>query len=163
ARAAPARAGGGRRPRARGVARARDPRVGAPRRARPRRADLRGRRRGGRPRRARLARRGRAPGGLGAAPRRHERGAPDPGRALPAAQGEEFVPNDAVLPEAGARILVLTGPNMSGKSTYLRQVAQIALLAQIGSSVPAESARLGVVDRVFTRVGASDRQSRGES
>src|SRR5262249_10935565 len=65
--------------------------------------------------------------------------------ALLAAQGEEFVPNDAVLSEAGARILVLTGPNMSGKSTYLRQVAQIALLAQIGSSVPAESARLGVV------------------
>jgi DNA mismatch repair protein MutS len=82
---------------------------------------------------------------------------------LLAARGEEFVPNDALLEEGGARILVLTGPNMSGKSTYLRQVAQIALLAQIGSFVPAESARIGVVDRVFTRVGAADRLARGES
>jgi DNA mismatch repair protein MutS len=82
---------------------------------------------------------------------------------LLAARGEEFVPNDAALEEGGARILVLTGPNMSGKSTYLRQVAQIALLAQIGSFVPAESARIGVVDRVFTRVGATDRLARGES
>ncbi len=82
---------------------------------------------------------------------------------LLASRGEEFVPNDALLEEEGARILVLTGPNMSGKSTYLRQVAQIALLAQIGSFVPAESARIGVVDRVFTRVGASDRLARGES
>ncbi len=79
------------------------------------------------------------------------------------ASGREFVPNDAVLEQGGARILVLTGPNMSGKSTYLRQVAQIALLAQIGSFVPAESARIGVVDRVFTRVGAADRLARGES
>jgi DNA mismatch repair protein MutS len=78
-------------------------------------------------------------------------------------RAQEFVPNDAVLEEGGARILVLTGPNMSGKSTYLRQVAQIVLLAQIGSFVPAESARIGVVDRVFTRVGASDRHARGES
>jgi len=82
---------------------------------------------------------------------------------LLASRGAEFVPNDAVLEEGGARILVLTGPNMSGKSTYLRQVAQIALLAQIGSFVPAESARIGVIDRVFTRVGASDRLARGES
>ncbi len=82
---------------------------------------------------------------------------------LLASRGQEFVPNDAVLEEEGARILVLTGPNMSGKSTYLRQVAQIALLAQIGSFVPADSARIGVVDRVFTRVGASDRLARGES
>ncbi len=82
---------------------------------------------------------------------------------LLAALGEEFVPNDAELGEGGARVLVLTGPNMSGKSTYLRQVAQIALLAQIGSFVPAESARIGVVDRVFTRVGAADRLARGES
>ena len=79
------------------------------------------------------------------------------------ARGEEFVPNDAVLSEDGARILVLTGPNMSGKSTYLRQVAQIVLLAQMGSCVPAESARIGVVDRVFTRVGASDRLALGDS
>ncbi len=60
-------------------------------------------------------------------------------------------------------MLVLTGPNMSGKSTYLRQVALLVLLAQMGSFVPAESARVGVVDRVFTRVGASDRLARGES
>jgi DNA mismatch repair protein MutS len=80
-----------------------------------------------------------------------------------AERGEEFVPNDALLEEGGTRILVVTGPNMSGKSTYLRQVAQIALLAQIGSFVPAQAARIGVVDRVFTRVGASDRLARGES
>jgi DNA mismatch repair protein MutS len=79
-------------------------------------------------------------------------------------QGSDgFVPNDAKLDPAGNQILLLTGPNMSGKSTYLRQVALIVLMAQIGSWVPAESARVGVVDRVFTRVGASDRLSRGES
>jgi DNA mismatch repair protein MutS len=60
-------------------------------------------------------------------------------------------------------MLVLTGPNMSGKSTYLRQVALCVLLAQMGSCVPAESARIGIVDRVFTRIGASDRLARGES
>jgi DNA mismatch repair protein MutS len=80
-----------------------------------------------------------------------------------AAQGDEFVPNDTDLDPSGVQVLVLTGPNMSGKSTYLRQVALIVLLAQIGSFVPAESARIGVVDRVFTRVGASDRLARGES
>ncbi len=74
-----------------------------------------------------------------------------------------FVPNDSDLSPEGPQLLVLTGPNMSGKSTYLRQVALIVLLAQIGSHVPAESARVGVVDRVFTRVGASDRLARGES
>jgi DNA mismatch repair protein MutS len=74
-----------------------------------------------------------------------------------------FVPNDTRLDPAGPQILLLTGPNMSGKSTYLRQVALIVLLAQIGSFVPAEAARVGVVDRVFTRVGASDRLARGES
>jgi DNA mismatch repair protein MutS len=73
------------------------------------------------------------------------------------------VPNDAELDPASRQVLVLTGPNMSGKSTYLRQVALIVLLAQLGSYVPAESARVGVVDRVFTRVGASDRLARGES
>ncbi|MFK7897445.1 MAG: DNA mismatch repair protein MutS [Myxococcota bacterium] len=79
-------------------------------------------------------------------------------------QGSDgFVPNDAKLDPAGSQILLLTGPNMSGKSTYLRQVALIVLMAQIGSFVPAESARIGVVDRVFTRVGASDRLSKGES
>ena len=77
--------------------------------------------------------------------------------------GEAFVPNDAELDPASRQVLVLTGPNMSGKSTYLRQVALIVLLAQLGSYVPAESARVGVVDRVFTRVGASDRLARGES
>jgi len=76
---------------------------------------------------------------------------------------DAFVPNDTRLDPAGVQILLLTGPNMSGKSTYLRQVALIVLLAQIGSFVPAESARIGVVDRVFTRVGASDRLARGES
>jgi len=77
--------------------------------------------------------------------------------------GGAFVPNDVELDPAGARILLLTGPNMSGKSTYLRQVAVLVLLAQIGSFVPAERARIGVVDRIFTRVGASDRLAQGES
>jgi DNA mismatch repair protein MutS len=77
--------------------------------------------------------------------------------------GEEYVPNDTDLGAEGTRILVLTGPNMSGKSTYLRQVALIVLLAQIGSFVPADRASVGVVDRIFTRVGASDRLARGES
>jgi DNA mismatch repair protein MutS len=75
----------------------------------------------------------------------------------------EFVANDTNLSPSETQLLILTGPNMSGKSTYLRQVAQIVLLAQMGSFVPAESARIGVVDRVFTRVGASDRLARGES
>src|SRR6185503_10738819 len=77
--------------------------------------------------------------------------------------GEAFVPNDTELDPATRQVLVLTGPNMSGKSTYLRQVALIVLLAQLGSYVPAEGARVGVVDRVFSRVGASDRLARGES
>jgi len=79
------------------------------------------------------------------------------------AGSEGFVPNETQLDSDDAQILLLTGPNMSGKSTYLRQVAVIVLLAQMGSFVPAESARIGVVDRIFTRVGASDRLSRGES
>jgi len=82
---------------------------------------------------------------------------------LAARGGDAFVPNDALLDPETRQVLVLTGPNMSGKSTYLRQVALIVLLAQIGSFVPAESARVGIVDRVFTRVGASDRLARGES
>jgi DNA mismatch repair protein MutS len=82
---------------------------------------------------------------------------------LVAQGGGEFVANDAVLSPSETQILILTGPNMSGKSTYLRQVALIVLLAQMGSFVPAESARVGIVDRVFTRVGASDRLARGES
>ncbi len=82
---------------------------------------------------------------------------------LLSAGGGEFVPNDVDLDSAENQILVLTGPNMSGKSTYLRQVALTVLLAQMGSFVPADSARVGIVDRVFTRVGASDRLARGES
>ncbi len=80
-----------------------------------------------------------------------------------ARSGGSFVPNDAGLDARGTRILLLTGPNMSGKSTYLRQVALLVLLAQMGSFVPAERARIGVVDRIFTRVGASDRLVQGES
>jgi DNA mismatch repair protein MutS len=75
---------------------------------------------------------------------------------------EEFIPNDIVLDEAG-RIVVLTGPNMAGKSTVLRQIGLIQLLGQIGSFVPADSARLPVSDRIFTRVGASDNLARGQS
>jgi DNA mismatch repair protein MutS len=75
----------------------------------------------------------------------------------------EFVPNDCVQsPEAGM-ILLITGPNMAGKSTYIRQVALITILAQAGSFVPAESAEIGVADRIFARVGASDELSRGQS
>ncbi len=76
---------------------------------------------------------------------------------------ESFVPNDALLERQESRIVVLTGPNMGGKSTYLRQVALIVLMAQAGSFVPAGSARIGLVDRIFTRVGASDDLTRGES
>jgi DNA mismatch repair protein MutS len=74
-----------------------------------------------------------------------------------------FVPNDTHLSSDGAQIVVLTGPNMAGKSTYLRQVAVIVLMAQMGSFVPATSARIGVVDRVFTRVGAGDDLTSGQS
>jgi DNA mismatch repair protein MutS len=73
------------------------------------------------------------------------------------------VPNDTDLDPESAQIVVLTGPNMGGKSTYLRQVALIALMAQAGSFVPAASAELGILDRIFTRVGASDDLARGES
>lgn len=74
-----------------------------------------------------------------------------------------FVPNDVSLSHEGHRMMLITGPNMAGKSTYLRQTGLIVLMAQIGSFVPAEYARIGVVDRIFTRVGASDRLSRGLS
>ena len=80
-----------------------------------------------------------------------------------AAGGERFVPNDLYLNSTTHSILVLTGPNMGGKSTYLRQSALIVILAQMGSFVPACSARLGLVDRVFTRIGASDNLARGRS
>lgn len=77
--------------------------------------------------------------------------------------GAEFVPNDAELDPETCQIVLLTGPNMGGKSTYLRQVALIVLLAQTGCFVPARSASLGAVDRIFSRVGASDDLARGES
>ncbi len=76
---------------------------------------------------------------------------------------ERFVPNDLYLNSTTDTVLVLTGPNMGGKSTYLRQAALVVILAQMGSFVPAASARLGVVDRVFTRIGASDNLARGRS
>ena len=74
-----------------------------------------------------------------------------------------FIPNDTLLDEGDNRIAIITGPNMAGKSTYMRQVALIAIMAQIGSFVPASSAHIGVVDRVFTRVGASDDLASGQS
>jgi DNA mismatch repair protein MutS len=80
-----------------------------------------------------------------------------------ATASEPFVPNDVELDGDEAQIVVLTGPNMGGKSTYLRQVALIVLLAQAGSFVPADSAEIAAVDRIFTRVGASDDLARGES
>ena len=76
---------------------------------------------------------------------------------------EKFVPNDTSLDGENVRLAIVTGPNMAGKSTYIRQVALIVLMAQIGSFVPAESAEIGLVDRIFTRVGASDDLSRGQS
>lgn len=77
-------------------------------------------------------------------------------------KGERYVPND-ILFEAGERVRVITGPNMAGKSTYLRQVALIALMAQMGSFVPAASAKIGLVDRIFTRIGAQDEIHAGQS
>ncbi len=81
-------------------------------------------------------------------------------RTVPAGS---FVPNDCRLDPAGEQIVLVTGPNMAGKSTYMRQVAHIVLMAQMGSFVPAESATIGLVDRIFTRVGAADNLARGES
>lgn len=75
----------------------------------------------------------------------------------------EFVPNDTYLDKNDNRLAIITGPNMAGKSTYMRQVALITLMAQIGSYVPASSAKIGVVDKIFTRVGASDDLSMGQS
>ena len=77
--------------------------------------------------------------------------------------GERFVPNDTELDNADNQLIILTGPNMAGKSTYLRQVALITLMAQIGSFVPADEAEIGLVDRIFTRVGASDDLATGQS
>ena len=77
--------------------------------------------------------------------------------------GAAFVPNDTHLNTADRRLMLITGPNMAGKSTYMRQVALIAVMAQIGSFVPAKSVRMGVIDKVFTRVGASDDLASGQS
>jgi DNA mismatch repair protein MutS len=77
--------------------------------------------------------------------------------------GEAYIPNDLFLDDQTQQIIIITGPNMAGKSALLRQTALISLMAQVGSFVPAESAELGIVDKIFTRVGASDNLSRGES
>ena len=77
--------------------------------------------------------------------------------------GGGFVPNDAELSAGSDQILIITGANMAGKSTYMRSVALIIILAQMGSFVPATYARIGVVDRIFTRVGAFDDLASGQS
>jgi DNA mismatch repair protein MutS len=77
--------------------------------------------------------------------------------------GSQFVPNDLVAGNAESDCIIITGPNMSGKSTFIRQAALLVILAQAGSFVPAKSARIGIVDRIFTRVGASDELARGQS
>ncbi|WP_040400403.1 DNA mismatch repair protein MutS, partial [Cecembia lonarensis] len=82
-------------------------------------------------------------------------------KQLPA--GEEYVPNDIYLDNENQQIIIITGPNMAGKSALLRQTALIVLMAQMGSFVPASYARIGIIDKVFTRVGASDNLSKGES
>ncbi len=79
------------------------------------------------------------------------------------ARDERFIPNNAYMDRGSNRLLVITGPNMAGKSTFMRQVALIVLMAQIGSFVPAERAVIGITDRVFTRIGASDNITRGQS
>ena len=79
------------------------------------------------------------------------------------AVGEQYVPNDVYLDDKSQQIMMITGPNMSGKSALLRQTALIVLMAQMGSFVPASSAHIGIVDKIFTRVGASDNISQGES
>lgn len=77
--------------------------------------------------------------------------------------GEKFVPNDTTLENRENRVMIITGPNMAGKSTYIRQVALLTLMAQVGSYVPAGSMEVGLVDRIFTRIGASDDLARGQS
>jgi len=78
-------------------------------------------------------------------------------------RGERFIPNDLYLDSSAHLILLITGPNMGGKSTYLRQAALLVVMAQMGSFVPAQQARLPIVDRIFTRIGASDNLARGRS
>lgn len=82
---------------------------------------------------------------------------------IEAANNEKFIPNDTQLDDAENRLLIITGPNMAGKSTYIRQVALIAIMAQIGCFIPAKSAHIGIIDKVFTRIGASDDLARGQS
>ncbi len=82
---------------------------------------------------------------------------------LAEAMGPDFVPNDVALGDDSGDLTIITGPNMAGKSTYIRQVAQLVLLAQTGSFIPAQSAHIGLVDRIFTRVGAADELLRGQS
>lgn len=77
--------------------------------------------------------------------------------------GEKFIPNNTILDDQDNRMFIITGPNMAGKSTYIRQVALLTIMAQIGSFLPAKEARIGIVDKVFTRIGASDDLSRGQS
>ncbi|CCB87001.1 DNA mismatch repair protein MutS [Parachlamydia acanthamoebae] len=77
--------------------------------------------------------------------------------------GEKFIPNDTLLDGSDNRLLLITGPNMAGKSTYIRQVALITIMAQMGSFIPAKEAHVGLIDKVFTRIGASDDLSRGQS
>jgi DNA mismatch repair protein MutS len=98
---------------------------------------------------------------LTVAPRLNIRGGRHP--VVEALTDAPFVPNDTTLAADGPQVLILTGPNMGGKSTYLRQVALIVLLAQVGAFVPATEAEVGLVDRLFTRVGASDNLAAGES
>lgn len=76
---------------------------------------------------------------------------------------QKFVPNDTLLDDESNRLLLITGPNMAGKSTYIRQVALIGIMAQMGSFIPARSAQIGIIDKVFTRIGASDDLARGQS
>lgn len=92
----------------------------------------------------------------------HVRGGRHPVVEMMLASGQ-FVENDTFLDTGDNQLIILTGPNMAGKSTYIRQVALLTLLAQIGSYVPAQSARIGLVDRIFTRIGASDNLAQGES
>ncbi|MCL1940534.1 MAG: DNA mismatch repair protein MutS [Synergistaceae bacterium] len=82
---------------------------------------------------------------------------------LEAVSGDPFVPNDVLLSSSGARIAILTGPNMAGKSTWLRMTALLCIMSQMGSWIPASSASLGITDRIFTRIGARDDISRGNS
>ena len=82
---------------------------------------------------------------------------------LEAAGQTKFVPNDLYVETGGPSLLLITGPNMGGKSTYLRQAALLVIMAQMGCFVPAKSMRLGIVDRIYTRIGASDNVARGRS